>query len=72
MSKPYFGACPICRQGVLLAVVRLDTEKVIAMCHDCEVQIAGPDQSVALPESNVRDASQAEANATGWMVHGYT
>lgn len=76
MSTPYFGECPLCRQGVLLAVVRLSDERVIAECDDCASQFASPDNRVKSPEETpanveVREASHTEAEATGWPVQGY-
>lgn len=72
MNKLSFGECPICRQGALIAVKDVATDRLLIMCDDCESQWLTPsdaesfDKAISDEVSNVVLATLNEIEAIGW------
>lgn len=70
MSKA-FGECPICRQGLLVAMKSVGTGRLLLMCDDCESQWRSPQEAESYEnalksEERVAPASDEEVSAAGW------
>jgi len=74
MEDYSFGECPICRQGILLAVRNRSNGKLLIMCDDCESQWLTPHDAQsfdnALPNEihDIQMATIEEIKAVGWLL----
>ena len=71
MSYPNFGECPICRQGLLMAMKGAESGVVCLMCDDCESQWRSPQdaesyENALTNEERVVPASSEEIERAGW------
>ncbi|MFT4193184.1 hypothetical protein [Ottowia sp.] len=70
----YFGECPLCRQGQLVAVKNMVDSKILLMCDDCESQWASPEAAKfgenALKEEvfDVINASAEDVIEANWNI----
>ena len=73
MEDYQFGECPICRQGLLIAVKDPVTQQLLVICDDCESQWRSPDEAkssknVILDEvRRVETVTLEEIEAAGWI-----
>ena len=73
MGPHSFGECPICGQGLLIAVKNPETGQLLVMCDDCESQWRSPDEAQSFENAlsteirGVEDATVDEIKAAGWM-----
>lgn len=69
-----FGDCPVCRQGVLVAMKHGATERLLLMCNDCESQWRSPleaksfEGTLAAELRGLVPASTVELDAAGWHL----
>lgn len=72
MENIFFGECPICRQGQLVAMKNSLTGKLLLMCDDCESQWLSPAEARSFENAlsneiqNVVTATAEEVNEQGW------
>ena len=73
MENYSFGECPICRQGLLLAVKSVSSGRLLIMCDDCESQWQSLDDAQSFENAmsddvcDVQKASCEEIKAAGWL-----
>lgn len=72
MAQYNIEECPICRQGVLLIVKAVDSDRLLVMCDDCESQWECPEKAITGEEPlneevyGVEEATLEEIEARGW------
>lgn len=76
MSGYSFGECPICGQGLLVAVRNYSTGQLLLMCDDCESQWHSPADAKSFKNAisdeiqTIQNASLDELVEAGWMPPG--
>lgn len=74
MQDYSFGECPVCRQGMLIAVKNSATGQLLIMCDDCESQWRSPDEAQSFENvlteevHGVEKATFEEVKSNGWVV----
>ena len=68
------GECPLCRQGLLLAVKEAGTGRMLLICDDCESQFSSPtaaessENALKDEAKKVEPASLEDIKRAGWEV----
>jgi hypothetical protein len=72
MPEFFIGECPVCRQGQLIIVKDLNTDRLLVVCDDCGSQWDSPElassyETVRKDEvSKVVEPTLAEIRIAGW------
>jgi Zn-finger protein len=73
MKNCSFGECPVCRQGLLVAVKNSENGQLLLMCDDCESQWRSPEEAKSFKNAlsdevhGVGPATVDDIKAAGWM-----